>query len=238
MARRLYKNAFTVFFTFTTLLLLTACGKNDSPTSTTDQEREEEIKFRQLGDVYRAVLTPLNTNLSGSPSGIVEVKILEGKITVESAMTSTPEGVKHFQIIHERGNCPDQSHDSNQDGLIDIEEAQTQTGKMLIPLDDDLNRQDLGINYAPNANEWGNYVYKRSAPLKKLLSDLHSSEVPRHEYLAKLSPDEELNLKSRTVVIYGVAPSEATQAQVTFNGNTPEESLPIACGKFVKFKYE
>lgn len=217
------------------LFLLTACGKSDSSSSATAQEREEERKIRPSGDIYRAVLTPLNTHLSGSPSGIVEVRILNGKIIIESAMTNTPEGVIHLQAIHERGKCPELSHDLNQDGIIDIEEVLVPSGKMLIPLDDDLNTQNAGITFGPTSNEWGSYVYQRSTSQERLLSDLYSGDTPLHDYLVKLSTDEQLNLINRSVVIYGVAASEATSSLLTINGHTPEESLPIACGKFEKF---
>ncbi len=234
MAHPYYKTTRLVLLPCMALLLLTACGKSDSSSSSHAQEREEERKFRQSGDVYRAVLTPLNKQLSGSPSGIVEVRIVNGEIIIESAMTDTPAGVKHLQAIHERGKCPDVTHDLNQDGVIDIEEALSQTGKMLIPLDDDLKTQNSGITFGPVSNEWGNYVYQRSTFQDQLLSDLHAGETPAHEYLAKLPKDEQLNLINRSVVIYGIAAGETTNSQISFNGHTPEESLPIACGKFEK----
>lgn len=236
MATKFKKDVPTFLLLCVTFLMMTSCGKGNDSSSHLGQQLEEERKFQQKGDVYRAVLTPINTQLSGSPSGIVEAIIVGQEITFESALTNTPGGVKHLQAIHESGTCPDLTNDLNQDGVIDIEEAQSQIGKILIPLDNDLNSQNEGISYGPVANEWGTYVYKRSATLDRLMSDLYSTEVPMHNYLSKLPFKDALNLEKRTVVIYGVVDSEVSNSLISFNGNTPEESLPIACGLFVKRK--
>src|SRR5690606_32533264 len=120
------------------LILFTACGKaaNDkSPrmmVSTDPQTGEvDQTTMEQQPDegIYKAVLKPLNSALSGETTGTIEVRIEGDDFFVESRVAGSPIAVKHLQNIFSASKCPDETSDINQDGIIDIQEAISHTGK-------------------------------------------------------------------------------------------------------------
>lgn len=216
------------------LLFLVSCGSDSGGTKNTTFITQEEQEQDDQG-IYRVVLLPLNSEVSGTTTGTIEIRIEGDDFSVESSVSGAPAGVKHFQNIMTSTSCPEMAHDSNNDGLIDIKETFSHVGPVLIPLDSDLRSQLDGMNYGPIANNNGFYFYKRSTTLSELLSDLGSLDPDPTDAVTKLVPGQNLNLAGRVIIIHGVGTSAKLPDSVETLGEASKEvMLPIACGKIFR----
>lgn len=256
-----FKEFLSIALPLSGLILFTACGKAGSDKSprmtvstnpqtevaeesetaeevaTDGAEEVEQKPAEQQEDegVYRAVLKSLNNHVSGETTGSVDIRVVGDDFFVESRITGSPIAIKHLQNIFSGTKCPDVSSDINKDGLIDISESVPYSGKVLIPLDSDLSEQLNGIEYGPISNNAGNYVYRRSTTLSRLLADLRSLDPDPRDFIIKLKPEEELNLSGRAVIIHGLKHTTPLSASIEGYGPfTAEQSLPIACGILVR----
>lgn len=220
------------------LLSLMSCGKDSGSTKNTTLVTQEEQEQDDQG-IYRAVLLPINSDVAGTTTGTVEIRIEGDDFSVESSIAGSPAGVKHFQNIMMSTACPDMSVDKNSDGLIDFKETLSLTGPILIPLDSDLNTQLDGMSYGPIANSAGIYVYRRSTTLSQILSDLGALDPDPTDLVTKLPLGQNLNLSGRVILIHGVRSSEKLPDSVATVGEASRElMLPIACGKLVRVNSE
>jgi hypothetical protein len=231
---------FSTILIGTCLLTLASCGNDndDSSNGSTGSGAREEQQLDDQG-VYRAVLSPLNTNVAGNTSGTVEIRVEGDEVIAESNVTGAPAGVKHLQNITFSSACPAENADVNNDSFVDAAEAAVSTGPILIPLDSDLSDQLNGMSYGPIANSAGMYFYRRSSTLSNILGDLRSVDPDITDPVIKLSPEQDLNLANRVVVVHGVASSANLPGTVTSYGDLPaSQTLPIACGKLVRISNE
>jgi hypothetical protein len=219
----------------TQLLLLTACGTEPGGSFKTAPTLQP-VRQPDSG-LYRAILRPLNESAAGRTRGTILVSVSEDsdEFRVEAAVHGAPAGVKHFQHITTAGACPDAGHDANGDGLIDVVEGMAAYGRLLLPLDSNLNTQLDGSNFGPIANAAGAYVYARTGMLSRLIDDLRDTEQLLPEGLAKLAYDEPLNLSGRAVIIHGVG-AALPGSVATTREMSARESLPIACGILTRIK--
>lgn len=195
------------------ILILASCGGKDggggsSPSSTIQEQVAEGS--------YRAVVRPLNNSLSGFiPSGFAEIKITGNDVSVKTLLDDDAR-VAHMQSIHVGTQCPTMAHDANKDGLIDAVEMKAVTGEVLIPLDSDINSDELGAGVYPVGR---NFTYLENAELGQLEADVRART------------GQNLNLGGRVVIMHGVDAKTNMPATVaTVNGMTPQASVPIACG--------
>lgn len=215
------------------LLALVACGADDDDdgggTVATPPSQEEQ----QPGS-FRAILSPVNANVSGLINGNGDFK-LEGD-TFESrvALNNAPEGT-HAQHIHIGTACPEPSADTNADGFIDAVEAEAASGKILIPLDSDLRSQSAGGEFPSGAS----YNYFQSTSYLAMLADLKIPDDNSSDSITKLGTTEELNLEGKVVVIHGV-PSSVTLPETVagLDGGDPNATLPVACGVITRIQTE
>lgn len=220
------------------LVAFTSCG-NDKKSSTTNvtTNTTPQIEQEQQIDqgVYRAILSPLNTSLAGELSGTVEISVERDDFIVQTKVKGVAVGVKYLQNIFTASKCPDASLDVNRDGFIDIGEATSSTGSILIPLDSDIAEQLDGMDYGPISNNNGSYVYRRSSTLSRIMADLRAIDPDPRDLIVKLPVGEEINLSGRVVMIHGVKPSEKLPESVGTYGYMPgEQTLPIACGVLIR----
>lgn len=219
---------------FSILILATGCGSEGSVSSQTDSQNQVEEKQDDQG-IYRVVLNPLNPDFAGELSGTIEIKIQGDDFTVEGALENAQAGVKHLQNIMIGNSCPENTSDVNGDSVIDIHEAFTSTGKVFLPLDADLSEQISGMDFGPIANSSGKYFYRRSTTLTQLLSDLRMPDPDVLDYILKLSPENDLNLSGKIILIMGLTEETALPETVKGVGNlSVHQSLPIACAKIVR----
>lgn len=225
----------STFLIGTCIFTLASCGSDDS--SSSGGSRQEQQQDDQ--GIYRAVLKPLNTNLAPGTSGTVEIKIQGDDVIVESNITGSPAGVKHLQNLTLLTACPTAGNDVNNDSHVDILEAAASAGPILIPLDSNLSTQLDGMSYGPIANGSGSYVYRRSASLTDLLSDLRAPDPDSTDAVVKLPDGQDLNLAGKVVIIHGVASSSDLPDSISTIGDlSAAQSLPIACGELVRITAE
>jgi len=213
------------FFFSLILLSLVACGK-DGPKKFTPGLDQLALQDDREG-LYRAYMKSLNGH---ETKGTVTVRMEQDEFVVREAIASAPENMMHFQYITS-GKCPSMENDENQDGFVDMQEALKVLGKILIPLDSDLNSQLEGSDYGPIANPAGAIVYNRRGSVSKMLSDLYAVDPSGDDHLGKLSAEEKLILQGKSVIILG-AKKELPETVSMFAGLDPKASLPIACGEF------
>lgn len=211
------------------LLSLAACGNNSDKSS---QPASKSLLLAQAGH-YEATLAPLNTHLAGEVEGKALVKVKGDELTVEVKINGAPSSIKHAQYIHVAESCPTLSSDENKDGVIDAAEGMKSYGPIVIPLDANLETQKEAVATFPASDFSGNYFYRQSVSMAKMMFDLTSKDLDSSDHIIKISSS--LGLAGRPIVVYGV-PEDATvpESVTPFHGQTKHASLPIACGSFVK----
>jgi hypothetical protein len=209
------------------VLALTGCGET--------QDRTGRQQQQVLAGTYVARLTPLNTSVAGRATGLMTITITEKEFIVEQNVTGAPAGTRHLQSIHTGGSCPDATADRNGDGVIDAQEGMQAYGRILVPLDSDLNSQIDGADFGPLSSRNGSFTYSRRASLENMIADLRDEDHDPEDAVVKLERNESLNLAGRTVVIYGIPAGRALPPTAASLGAlTPHESLPIACGVIMR----
>ncbi len=203
------------------LLSLTACGKvANSPNSVNIAVQKHESSPE---GVYRMVLTSAGPEVEKA-SGAGIIKIDEEKIAVNLKMINLPKRTKLYQFINTAGECPKKEHDTNQDGIIDLQESQKVAGEILIPLDSELTNQAEASGEMPVSDSQGFYAYSEEAQWDVFVKDLRSAinETPTSLNYLKLSTRSVLILKDIT----------------TGEDLRPQGGMLMACGKIVKIQEE
>lgn len=204
---------------------LVSCGSDDNdddtPTTSTPPQQEES------DGTFVATLTPANPAVDGDVSGTATVTVSGDNLNVNVQMSNGPTGM-HMQHIHTGSACATMSNDSNADGYLDANEASAVAGKILIPLDGDLDSQGGGSGTYPSGSS---YSYSESGSLAQMLTDLWLPDTNTSDSIVKLPTNTKLNLPNLVVEIHGV-PSGTTLPNTvgTIDGLPNHETLPIACG--------
>lgn len=209
-----HKSIVPLMFVFS-LTLLAACGGGGGGSGGSGSNAPT-IQEQTSEGSYRAILRPMNNSLSGFlPTGAAEMTITGDSVQMKTYLDDDAK-VTHLQNIHVGTRCPNMSDDQNGDGLVDIEEAYGVVGKVLIPLDADINSAIEGEKIYPLG---GGYTYTETASLSKLETDV------------KARTNENLNLGGRVVLVHGAASSTKMPATVaTRDGMLMQASVPIVCG--------
>lgn len=171
---------------------------------------------------------------AASTGGLSALMAVGGTVTITQvaddfqAMVDATEATSasHPQFIYTGSRCPTTGDDANGDGYVDVVEAMTASGQMLVPLDSDLRSQESGGNFPSGSN----YSYDESTSYQAMLADLRAVDEDTTDSIVKLGANEELNLGSRVVIIHGVPSSTTLPPTVQgINGLSPQQTLPIAC---------
>lgn len=207
------KNSIAPLMLGLSFALLTACGKDGGGSS---GPRSPVIQEQVSEGSYMAILRPYNNSLSGFlPTGKAEFKIMGDSVSVKTYLDDDAR-VSHMQSVHTGSRCPDIRDDKNGDGLVDIEESYDVVGKVLIPLDADINTEADGQGIYPTG---GDFTYVEEASLSKLETDVRART------------NQNLNLGGRAVLIHGVAMgTRMPESVATKNALPMQVSIPIACG--------
>lgn len=192
-------------------VLLMACGKDSGNSSHQNTSAQEEVEG--IGPSYRAQLRPLNNVITENAVGIALWSVKGSDYTVQLNMTNTPDNLEHFQAVHEGSACPDEGADKNQDGIIDGEELKLVSGKILFPLDSNLNSKNTDDFSLSRANDFGNYIYWSKVGIKTL-----EQLYPRFQPSGK------------AVVVYGVNPQYALPGTISGSDVNKHRYIPISCG--------
>lgn len=218
------------FLALLTTFLLASCGKNiPSPASLVEQDKFRVVE--EVNGIFKAELHPLNSLIEAHLSGAVTVARERDEFIVDVYFTNGKPNVFHPQHIHVGKRCPTAKDDTNNDGFIDAEEAFRVVGNILIPIDDDLSSQWMGLGTYPMTDSYGSYYWSKATSFKKLLSDLYEEDINLDDDLIKLTKGTPLSVDGHAVLIMGAHSED--DLPYTISGRkhlTRHQSLPVACG--------
>ncbi len=180
---------------------------------------------------YQAILNPLNKNIAGYLNGSLTVAREKDDVYFDVRFSNGPASSIHSQNIHLGERCPTDEEDLNHDGYIDAEEISSVVKEILIPLDDDVTSQRMGLGTFPFSDEFGNYFWSRETSFEKLITDLREEDINLKDEYAKLGNKKSLSMLGMIIVIRGVAQSTTLPETVSGKGRlSAQQGIPIACG--------
>jgi hypothetical protein len=239
MRRPSFGEKLLLFVMFSLLVTLLACGNSDEDElSEVQRQEEQEREEQQEEGRYRAVLRSVNPDVREA-EGHARIEIYGDTLKAEVIMKKVPANVLHPQHIYLGSSCPDQRDDTNKDGYIDVIEGSRLYGKIIIPLDRDLDSQEEGEGWFPIGSRYGKYKYLEKTSRAEAIADLYAFDTNPNDMIAKLDADESLNLAGRVIVIHGVQGYIGMPASVQTAWGFPNyKTLPIACGRILRMEAE
>lgn len=229
--KKLVNNA---LIALTIIPLLGSCGKSSSGGGDDQREEaqnEDSLDGSSIEGQYQAKFITLNPHVNGTiPGSLTMVRTGDRLITYVRLFAGKPKAW-HQQGIHLGSRCPNLGDDTNKDGFVDINEALAVVGKIIIPLDANMNSQTAGRNFYPLADLSGYYHYERVASFSRLFEDLHDEDRDDTDHIGKLAPDEKFGFSGRVVMVQGVDEATVLPETVgTLGKRKPFQTLPISCG--------
>lgn len=205
------------------VILLLSCGKGF------DDEKEDLIG--QRSGQFLATLSPLNKKF-GIHRGWVRITIADDQFWARVRLDGKADRrTPHSQFIMTLGRCPTMDDDFNHDGILDYYEASRRAGKMLVPLDGNLNSQLRGIDNFKSIRKPGFYFYSRAGSIRRMILDLRADDSLRDDEMVKLRSDENLDLDRRVMMVFGVSEDVDLPTSVrSFGGYPAQTTVPVACG--------
>lgn len=223
--------------TMFTLLGLIACGNDDgSSGGGSDNTGESQQVASELIEAspgtYYSVLRPINFHANGFiPYGMATFTLKEDQLQISINMDDD-QAVSHRQTLHMGTRCPTLADDSNGDGFIDYNEAQTVVGPALMPLDNDLNSQLAGAEVYPRGP---GMTYSKLASLTKINSDLWKADEDPSDNIIKLPKDKGIGFESRVVLVHGTSSQgHLPTSLASYKEEEANISLPVVCGVLKK----
>ena len=198
---------------FLLVILLFSCGKKASKNVVQAQEQTDNIFFGSI----------LPLNLSGA-DGVIKLSMVQDDFHVIVAMKDGGL-VDHEQGMIMASRCPNPTDDRNQDGFVDSDEVFRNLGKILIPLDGELETQADGYHEKP----FGNYRYEHRASYSRMLADLRNRDRDSFDDLVKLRL-RDVPFHKLVLIVFGTSTSTILPSTVSKrDGRTQHASLPVAC---------
>lgn len=237
MRRRSFGEKLLLFVMFSLLITLLACGNSDDDGLTEAQlEEEQEREEQQEEGTYRAVLRSVNPDIREA-EGYARIEIYGDTLKAAVVMKKVPANVLHPQHLYLGSSCPDRRDDTNNDGYIDVIEGSSLYGKILIPLDRDLDSQQEGEGWFPVGSRYGKYRYLEKTSRAEATADLYAYDSRPDDMIAKLDADESLNLAGRVIVVHGVPGYLGMPSSVQSAWGFPNyKTLPVACGRLLRIE--
>jgi hypothetical protein len=221
------------FLTAILLTALMACGKAKDLPKFEDQNLQTAswpADGSNIRGSYEADFITLNTNINGFITTKADIVKVNDHFQVAVKLLRGPPKVWHKQDIRIGVRCPTEKDDTNKDGFIDIVEGDRVWGKVVLPLDDDLEGQDAGEGSYPISDDEGSYEYKRFAGFDLLFNDLKGTSDPSAPIM-KLTENMGLGIEGNVIVILGTDPSIPLPASVaTLADLDRPKSFPLVCG--------
>jgi hypothetical protein len=208
-------------------------SKNNPPSYNALNMKGDNLE--QLETVtYLAVLKPLNKKVAGETIGSFTFHKDKDFVVADLRVLGSAPNIIHAQNVHLGNACPDETADINQDGVVDVLEAEQITGNIVLPLDGDINSQYSLLGMFPIADNWGAYVYSQTASFRRFADDLKDEDEDLTDEVVKLGSSP-VNLEGKVVMIQGVADDVILAELVATNGGlSANQTLPIACGVITK----
>jgi hypothetical protein len=211
--------------------ILVSCGGGGGGGGGSVKGKSGEPLETELAGTYQAVFSPLNKTVSGHLNGSLTIVREKDDVVVDVRFSNGPMASMHSQNIHVGDRCPTEDDDLNRDGYIDAEETALVVKEILIPLDDDLTSQFMGLGTFPVSDDFGYYFWSRATPFEKLMDDLRLEDInPVDEYV-KLNSNKSLTMIGKVVLVRGVPETTPLPETVLGKGRlTPRQGIPVACG--------
>jgi hypothetical protein len=221
------------------LTSLSACGEKSSrsdqspstlPTLGEGVNQNENIESdgSNVQGFYEAPIWPVNVNLHLKQIGVVGFSRLDDEARGLVKLNYGPRSVRVKISILTARRCPNLNDDLNGDAFIDIEETKKMMGQVLIPLDDNLETQELGD--FPATTSSGQLNYSQRASFDKLFLDLKAIDPLPMDDLIKLGPEDGFTLPGRIVIIQGASSENLLPSTVaTDDTGTAYQTLPVGC---------
>lgn len=218
------------------LSVLVACGSDDDD----DDSGATPPQQQQTDGVFRGTFQPGNPSLNNTINGNVTVTRQGDDFRVEIDVNGAPGGV-HMQHMHIGSSCPTPAADTNNDGIIDVVEAEAVSGAPVVPFDSDLSSNTE--NTYPSGRS---YRYSESTSVALMTGDVQNEEETTpttsetaEETTTTEAPESEgtvlttlveQGLEGRVVEIHGVpANTDLPDTVATKDGMPVYQTVPIAC---------
>lgn len=211
------------------LASLIACGKDGGGSSGGGKKFSDRQYEVAAPGSYYAVLRPVNFHSNGFiPYGSAMFTVKDDSLQVNITMDDD-QAVTHRLNLHMGTRCPTMADDTNADGFVDYNEAMAVVGKVLMPLDSDLNSQLSGIETYPRGP---GMTYFRTASLSKVNMDIAAADENPADNIMKLPAGTGIGFTSRVVLAHGTTtPTGPLPASVaSYAGESSHFSLPVVCG--------
>lgn len=178
-------------------------------------------------EVYTAELKPVNQQVSETaPVGRAEFRLEDDALTITVTASNLKPDTMYLQHLHGFMNgddaaCATPEHDLNNDGIIDIKEAEQVSGMDMIPITDNPVGLEIITDTYPVSSSEGVIQYSRTVSM----SELKNSVKNRYGV-------DDLDLEDMVFMLHGVSPDMALPDSVkSAHGLPPQATLPIACGE-------
>ena len=203
------------FLAILALISFAACGGKQSGGSSSKTGVQPQVIEAAPGTYY-AVLRPVNVHSNGFlPYGQAPISLRDDVLQVSTAMDDD-QPVPHRQSLHMGSRCPTMADDTNGDSFIDYYEALAVVGKVIIPLDGDLNSQAAGSDFYPRGV---GMTYEKSASLARINADLGMN----------------VSFEGRVVLVHGTSTNPLFPTSIaSFQNEGAHISLPVVCGVLKK----
>lgn len=224
-------------FLVLSLLILAACGKAGKMPEAQFEQVSLPADGSNIKGVYKvAPLLNLNTNSLGFTNASSVITRTDDTFTVYVHVPKSYPNIWHKQDIYIGGRCPTDKDDANNDGFVDIQEARRVMGKIIIPLDGNLESQKAGSGSYPYSDGGeGAYFYKESASFERLFADLKAKDSTAADDVIKLKAKQGLAIDNAIIVIHGASYSANLPDTVATADDLENfQSIPIACGLYGK----
>ena len=203
-------------------MALVGCGSDDDDSSSSQVQQQDE----QVQGTYQATFIPVNS-VAANINATADINVNGDDVQINMTVTSASEG-QHLQYVATGTECPTSSADTNRDGFVDAVEAQAVVGQILVPLDTNTNTQAGGANDYPSGAD---YNYTEDSSLAQMVTDLTAPDANTNDSVVKLPAGTTLQFAGQVIMIHGIpADTILPRSVAAFNGLTPAQSLPIACG--------
>lgn len=218
-----------------------ACGKaKDDKNTASPNNGPGEINQNEtimadgsnINGIYATDLVPLNKNIHMKKTGAAAVQRDGDVFSVTVKMKSGQRATEFKQAIYTGRRCPNIKDDLNKDAYVDINEAMVAIGKIVIPLDANLDSQFAGNNVYPAGDEIaGSFFYKTTASFARMFADLKTPDEDINDNIIKLGAEEGLSFPGRIIMLQGINKDVYIPETVATNeeGNV-HQMTPVACG--------
>lgn len=211
--------------------LLLSCSKGGGGGSSKAPGKKTETLETEMYGAYQAFLAPINKTVSGHLNGSLTLVREKDEIIADVRLSGGPKSVLHNQNIHIGDKCPTEDDDLNGDGYVDAEEAHLVHKEILIPLDDDISSQRMGLGTFPVTDAFGYYFWSRVTSFEKIMTDLREEDINLQDDYVKLPTEKSLTMIGKVIVIKGVPEITPLPETVAGRGRlSKHQALPIACG--------